>query len=93
MSLKNKLGSLVSAGVLAGTLFASGCAAHAGYYYDPYGRQYYAPAREDSYIVQWEGETHRQHEDFNHRKDADRREYWQWRHKHDHDGDHDHDRH
>lgn len=86
-----KLGLMAAAGVLASALLATGCTVHAGYY-DPYYHRYYAPAVEDPYIVQWETETHRRHEDFRRRNEAERREYWQWRHQHVHDQGHDHDR-
>lgn len=90
MKLSRKLGHVVSATLLAGTLLTTaGCTVHAGYYYDPYYHRYYAPSREDVYIVQWENETHREHREFRRRSDNERREYWQWRHQHDHD----HDRH
>jgi hypothetical protein len=73
--------------VLAGALLTTvGCTVHAGYragyYYDPYYHQYYAPAQEDVFITRWEGETHREHRDFDRRSDRERREYWQWRHQH-----------
>jgi hypothetical protein len=95
MQLTKKLGSLAAGGVLASMLLATGCTVHAGYhagyYYDPYYHRYYAPTEEDTYIVTWENETHREHRDFRQRNDRERREYWQWRHQHDHD--HDHDKH
>lgn len=94
---KKRIRQASSLAVLASVLLATGCTVHAGYY-DPYDQRYYAPAQENGYIVQWETETHRRHEDFRRRREDERREYWQWRqqHVHDHNGDrdhgHDHDR-
>jgi len=91
MFLKRKMQAAAAAVVLGAMMLATGCTvqAHAGYYYDPYGHRYYAPAEQDTYVLQWENETHRNHEDFNHRSKAERNEYWKWRHQHDHDHDHD----
>lgn len=62
----------------------SGCAAHAEYgyrVYDPGYRDYHVwDANEGAYYSRWEGETHRNHEDFRKRSAADQKEYWQWRH-------------
>jgi hypothetical protein len=37
---------------------------------------------DDPQYVQWEHETHREHQDFNKRSDPDKREYQDWRQKH-----------
>lgn len=42
---------------------------------------------EQPYYVQWEHETHRQHEEWERRNRNEQREYWNWRHHHDHDHD------
>lgn len=89
MLLKSKTQAIAAATLLGTMMFATGCTvhAHAGYYYDPYDQRYYAPADEDTFVVQWENETHRRHQDFRDRKKAEQKEYWDWRHKkgHDHD--------
>ncbi len=77
-----------TAAIFAASLLSVGCAVHARVY-DPYHRDYHVWAGESGYYVQWEGDTHRRHEDFNRRSDADKKEYWDWRHSHDHDHDHD----
>lgn len=69
-------------------LFA-GCAEHRrAYVYGTYGPS------ESGYYSSWETETHRQHRDFERRRKAEQRQYWEWRKQHhdrDHDRDHDHD--
>jgi hypothetical protein len=37
---------------------------------------------EQTYYIQWEHQTHRQHEDWNHRNKADQKAYWKWRKHH-----------
>jgi hypothetical protein len=78
-----KLSRLLLVSALTAPLLAStGCVPH---------RQW-GPG-EQTYYVQWESQTHRQHEDWNHRDRADQRAYWNWRKHHgDHDHDHNHDR-
>ncbi len=93
MSLKSKIQTVAAATVFGAMVLATGCTvhAHAGYYYDPYDQRYYAPADENTYVLQWENQTHRKHEDFKNRNQAEQKEYWDWRHKK--DKDHDHDKH
>lgn len=88
MLWKQRTRQVLCAAIMGGALLATGCTVHAGYY-DPYDQRYYAPADENTYIVQWEHETHRHHRDFNRRSEKERREYWQWRQQH---RDHDHNR-
>jgi hypothetical protein len=76
-----------TAAVFAASLLSVGCAVHTRVY-DPYYRDYHTWPAENGYYVQWEGDTHRQHEDFNRRSDADKKEYWNWRHSHDNDHGH-----
>ncbi len=38
----------------------------------------YGPA-ETPYYSRWEAETHRDHREFERRKKAEQREYWEWR--------------
>jgi hypothetical protein len=95
MTFQKLVGSLLSTAVLGGVMATTGvlgCEVHAGYYYDPYDHRYYAPDQETVYYMQWENETHRRHEEWKHRRDNERREYWQWRHQHEHDRDRDRDR-
>jgi hypothetical protein len=62
-------------------LLLAGCAVHARVY-DPYYHDYHAWGGETAYYNQWEHDTHRDHVDFNHRKDEDKKAYWDWRHSH-----------
>jgi hypothetical protein len=76
-----KLGRIFLLGALTLPLFATGCVPH---------RQW-GPG-EETYYVQWETQTHRQHEDWNRRNREEQKEYWNWRkHHRDHHHDHDHD--
>lgn len=50
--------------------------------YDPEHHDYHSRSGEAPYYAQWEHDTHRDHVDFDHRSDADKKEYWDWRHKH-----------
>src|SRR5690348_6646806 len=93
MLLKQRIISIAAGTVLGSLMLTTGCAVHAGYYYDPYDHRYYAPTEEDTYILRWENETHRRHEDFRHRRDNERQEYWNWRRQHGGDRHHDRDRH
>lgn len=71
-----KLGQLLLLSVLAMPLFATGCAEH---------REVYAwGPGEQPYYQRWEHETHRNHEAWEQRNEADRKAYWNWR-KHHHD--------
>ena len=57
----------------------TGCEVRAGYY-DPYYHDQHRWAVEEPYYSRWEGETHRQHEDFRRRSKQEQKEYWDWRH-------------
>lgn len=85
---------LIAATFCAPLLLATGCAEHRTYY-DPYYHDQHPWVQENSYYVQWETDTHRQHEDFNKRSKEDQKEYWDYRHKDDknkdNNKDHDHD--
>lgn len=59
----------------------TGCAVHARVY-DPYYHDYHYWPAEQGYYVQWENESHRQHEDFKKRNKDEQKEYWDWRHSH-----------
>lgn len=37
---------------------------------------------EQTYYIQWEGETHRHHEDWNQRSEREHNQYWKWRRHH-----------
>ena len=84
VSAIRKFTRLFTTAAFAASLLSVGCAVHARVY-DPYHHDYHAWAGESGYYAQWETDTHRHHEDFNHRSDADKKEYWDWRHSHDHD--------
>jgi hypothetical protein len=79
-SLHGKLSTLFLGTVMVASL--TGCAVHAGYY-DPYYHDYHRWNGETVYYNQWEHDTHRNHEDFKKRNDADKKAYWDWRHSHD----------
>lgn len=69
-----KLGRLLLVSVLMVPLFGTGCAPH---------RQVYAwTPGEETYYVQWEHETHRQHLDYDRRSKDEQNSYWKWRHHH-----------
>ncbi len=74
----------VSAAFL-GMLILTGCAARVRVYDPEYHDYHYWNHTEVTYYQQWEHDTHRQHEAFNHRSQAEQNQYWQWRHQH-HDG-------
>ena len=40
---------------------------------------------ETTYYIQWEHETRRDHIEYERRKTAEQREYWEWRKHHHHD--------
>jgi hypothetical protein len=70
-------------GVLLGTALGLpliGCPEHTRIYVGTYG-----PA-ETPYYTQWERERHYQHMEYERRKRAEQRAYWEWR-KHHHDRD------
>jgi hypothetical protein len=72
---------------LALTLMFAGltaCATHHTYYEASAG-DVWGPG-ESTYYVRWETETHRDHVDWEKRKDDEHKAYWAWRHEH-HDND------
>ncbi len=81
--MRQRLLSLLLSAVLVAPLFISGCAERV---YDPYHHDYHRwNGHERDYYLEWEKDTHRGHEDFDRRSDADQRQYWDWRHSsHDH---------
>ena len=74
---------LLAAVFLSATLIA-GCAARASYrVYDPDHDDYHRwDNHETSFYLQWEGESHREHRDFDKREKDEQKDYWNWRHKH-----------
>jgi len=49
--------------------------------YDPYNNDYHRwDDHETNYYLQWEGENHREHRDFDKRSEDERKDYWTWRH-------------
>lgn len=78
--MRQRLLSLLLCAVLVAPVFISGCATRV---YDVDHHDYHRwDSRERGYYVQWENETHRSHQDFDRRSDAEQREYWNWRHSH-----------
>jgi hypothetical protein len=69
--------------------FLGSCAEHNTYrFYDDYYHDW--DAHKQSYYVQWENESHRDHRDFKKRSSDEQSDYWKWRHSHqDKDKDHD----
>ena len=79
-SLFRHFAPLLLAGALASPMLMTGCATHVRYY-DPYYSDYHVrDHHEVVYYNRWEHDTHRDHQDFNKRSDADKKEYWTWRH-------------
>ena len=76
--------ALLLAGALTTPVIMSGCAARAEYrVYDPYYSDYHVWNHDEIvYYNRWEGETHREHRDFNKRSADEQKEYWTWRHNH-----------
>jgi hypothetical protein len=73
-----KMGRLLLVLALTMPLLTTGCV--------PHRQAYVWGPGEQTYYVQWENETHRQHRDWNQRSQADHNAYWKWRkHHHDHD--------
>lgn len=74
--------SLTFSTILLSTLVIGGCATRTYSVYDPYYHDYHHwDHGEEVYYTRWEGDTHREHEDFRKRSDSDKKEYWDWRHK------------
>jgi len=78
-SLFRYFAQLLLAVALASSVLMTGCATHVRYY-DPYYNDYHVWDHEVVYYNQWEHDTHLDHQDFNKRSDADKKEYWTWRH-------------
>jgi hypothetical protein len=74
---------LLAAALIAPALFG-GCSTPAGSrVYDPYNNDYHRwDDHETKYYLQWEGENHREHRDFDKRSEDERKDYWTWRHSH-----------
>jgi hypothetical protein len=69
-----KLSRLLLATVLTIPFFVAGCAGQ---------RQVYVwGPGENTYYVQWEHETHRDHVEWEQRNDTDHGAYWKWRKHH-----------
>ena len=78
--LKQSLAPILLMTAFSCPLLLAGCEAHVSYY-DPYYHDYHRwDNHETVYYSQWETSTHRDHQDFNKRNDADKKEYWDWRH-------------
>jgi hypothetical protein len=77
-SLK-KFARLLLAGAFVSPIFITGCAVQARVY-DPYYNDSHTWGHETVYYNQWEHDTHRDHQDFDKRNDADKKAYWDWRH-------------
>ena len=71
-----KLATLLLGSVLVFPLI--GCPARGGVYVGTYGPP------EEPYYTRWESERHYQHVEYERRKKAEQRDYWEWR-KHHHD--------
>jgi hypothetical protein len=80
--MRRYLGSMLLAAALVASLVVfPGCAAR-GRVYDDEHRDYHYWNDEGVYYQRWEVETHRDHREFNRRRDDEKREYWNWRHSH-----------
>ena len=74
--MKKNLSRILLATVLAFPLLATGCGGHRVV-------TVWGPG-ETTYYARWEGETHRDHVEWESRSEADHNAYWTWR-KHHHD--------
>jgi hypothetical protein len=77
--MRNFASVLLLATALAAPALCTGCTGSVRVY-DPYYHDYHRWNGETTYYAQWETNTHRDHQDFNKRNDADKKEYWDWRH-------------
>jgi hypothetical protein len=61
---------------------STGCVARASYrVYDPYYSDYHrCDDHVSTFYLQWEGETRRDHRDFDKRDKDEQKDYWTWRH-------------
>ena len=83
-TLRNTAVLLVSSTAFAAALLMTGCTVHAGVYNDPYYHDRHVWSGEVTYYNQWEHDTHREHRDFDKRRDDEKKEYWEWQHSHEH---------
>jgi hypothetical protein len=76
--------SILLVGAVCSPAILGGCAVHASYrVYDPAYEDYHVwDHGEVVYYQRWEGETHRDHRDFQKRSADEQKEYWTWRHAH-----------
>lgn len=82
-SLLKNLSPFLLAAALASSVLIAGCATHARYY-DSYHSDYHTwDHNEVVYYSQWEHDTHRNHQDFAKRNEAEQKEYYNWRHSRD----------
>jgi hypothetical protein len=90
--IRRFVSSLLLAAALISLVMITGCAARASYrVYDPDYDDYHRwDGHETTFYLQWEGESHREHRDFDKRDKDEQKEYWNWRHKH---SEKDHDKH
>ncbi|HTS12958.1 MAG TPA: hypothetical protein VMH00_12640 [Candidatus Limnocylindrales bacterium] len=73
---------LLAAALIGPPVLLSGCAARVRVY-DQYHHDYHRWDHHETVVYQqWEVETHRPHQDFNHRSAEEQKEYWDWRHSH-----------
>jgi hypothetical protein len=73
------LSALVVSFALAAPAVMTGCATHR--VYDPAYSDYHVwNDQEVVFYQRWEGETHREHKEFNKRPVDEQRVYWTWRH-------------
>jgi hypothetical protein len=56
------------------------CAVHARYYDSGHSDYHTWNPGERAYYSRWEADTHRTHQDYAKRPEADQRDYWTWRH-------------
>lgn len=78
------LGALFLAVAFLFSTVTMGCARRdSGRVYDSGHHDYHQwDSNENSYYQRWEGETHRNHKNFQQRSRDEQNEYWNWRHQH-----------
>jgi len=84
MGLKTRIGGalLLAVALAPFSMMMTGCPEGDVRVYDSYHHDYHDWGHERVYYDRWERDTHRNHEDFRHRSEADRKDYWDWRHSH-----------
>jgi hypothetical protein len=82
-SLLKNLGPFLLAAALVSPVLITGCATPAQSYDSDHSDYHTWDRNEVVKYSQWEHDTHRDHQDFAKRNDAEQKEYYTWSHSHD----------